>query len=169
MRCGHCRKDHDTVAEVRACAGITSDTRPLAPAERQKRQNPARRAWNIPEGHYAIDGRDGRPTDFYRVDKPEGKWEGWTFLKMVVGGKPDISIKDWERIEQVLTAIQTDPLKAALRYGVELGICGKCGIHLTKYASRTLGIGPDCAAKVGMASLWSETQRRHEAEQKALA
>jgi hypothetical protein len=147
MKCGNCRNDHETVAEVRACYGV--DVKKPGRIERELTQsNPGRETWSIPEGHYAVDGRDGRPTDFYRVDRPSGgKWDGWTFLKMVVGGKPDFRVRDWTTVRTVLEQIQADPDNAAQRYGVELGQCSECNIHLTDELSRRLGIGPICREK----------------------
>lgn len=167
------------MAEVRECYGlpmvsvdpgktdgVAISAKPVHGKE--ERGNPGKKQWGIPEGHYAIDGRDGRDTDFYHVDVPtEGKWVGWTFVKMVVGGKDDIRIRDWDKIWAILGTIKQDPQEAMLRYGRELGQCGKCHIHLTKYASRHLGIGPDCAEQIGMGDLWRETQRAWDASQKA--
>lgn len=162
MRCGHCHKDHETVAEVRACSGVdtviqSSDPqRSTLPHQKPSKGSPFRQAWEkIPEGYYAIDGRDGRQTDFYRVDQPdEGKWKGWTFLNMVIGGKPAQAIKNWDRGWEVLELIAANPSAASIRYGLEIGRCGKCNRHLTDQISRERGIGPDCWAKYygGMAA-----------------
>jgi hypothetical protein len=168
VRCGHCKEDHDSVAEVKACYGLpefrhqsdsawmSADGDPEGYGDPPsitglsvtvKIDNPGKFPWTMPEGHYAIDGRDGRATDFYRVDRPGGKWEGWTFVKMVVGGKPDTKIKDRNLLLQILEAIESDPARAAQRYGVELGRCSECNIHLTDEVSRALGIGPTCREK----------------------
>lgn len=168
MRCGNCKGEHETVMQVRTCYGITEasmhaqpaqqveasmDEQVASPARRVREGNPGRAPWKIQEGHYAIDGRDGRQTDFYRVDRPtEGKWSGWTFLKMVVGGKPDVRVKSHDIIYSVLEAIQKDPAKAAQRYGVELGQCSRCNRHLTDEVSRSLGMGPDCREKMAHAA-----------------
>jgi hypothetical protein len=116
---------------------------------------------NVTEGHYAIPGRDGRDYDFYRVDKPtEGKWAGRTFLKMVVGGKPDISIRDRNRISEVLAAIALNPEEAAWRYGQEIGQCDKCNRSLTDETSRAFSRGPDCRQKYGAGFMSMASQRR---------
>jgi hypothetical protein len=37
--------------------------------------------------------------------------------------------------------------ESSIRYGLELGHCGRCGRELTNEASREAGIGPICAGK----------------------
>lgn len=114
---------------------------------------------NVPEGHYAVPGRDGRDLDFYRVDRPEkGRWAGRVFLKMVVGGKPDSSVRERSRVAEVLAAIAKDPERAAWLYGVEIGQCNKCNRHLTDKVSRDHGRGPDCRAKYGAGFFGRQTQ-----------
>jgi hypothetical protein len=108
---------------------------------------------NVPAGHYAIKAPEGsgRDYDFYRVDKPtEGQWAGRTFLKMVVGGKPDVKIKDRNRIAEVLAAIAVKPDEAAWRYGQELGQCNVCNRHLTDKISRAYSRGSECREKYGL-------------------
>jgi hypothetical protein len=113
--------------------------------------NPSREPWDsILQGFYAIPGRDGRELDFYYVQKPsEGKWSGWTFLKMVVGGKPNIPIRKWAIVRDVLSQISNDPARAAWLYGTNIGNCDKCNKHLTDATSRQHGRGPDCRKKYG--------------------
>lgn len=123
---------------------------------------------NVTEGHYAIPGRDGRDYDFYRVDRPtEGKWAGRTFLKMVVGGKPDISIRDRNRIAEVLAAISRNPDEAAWRYGQEIGQCDKCNRSLTDETSRMFSRGPDCRGKYGIGFMANPPSRRGQASRPA--
>lgn len=123
---------------------------------------------NVTEGHYAIPGRDGRDYDFYRVDRPTtGKWAGRTFLKMVVGGKPDISIRDRNRIAEVLAAISRNPDEAAWRYGQEIGQCDKCNRSLTDETSRMFSRGPDCRGKYGIGFMANPPSRRGQASRPA--
>ena len=106
---------------------------------------------NVPEGHYAVDSETGNnDLDFFRVDRPtEGKWEGYTFVKRVVGGHPDYRIHGKEA-QAVLCRIEEAGVKeAALRYGKEIGRCCKCNRHLTDETSREFGMGPDCRSQVG--------------------
>lgn len=102
---------------------------------------------DVPAGRYAVDNADGE-LRFYKVDRPtEGRWEGYTFVKVLasdeehpVRGKAAVS---------VLEKIAMDPAAASTRYGHEIGRCGICNRTLTDEDSRARGIGPICAAKVG--------------------
>jgi Family of unknown function (DUF6011) len=139
-----------------AASGKVSDsTRTKVAAnnrEHLRRNAPHLAEWDLPTGthRYAIDGDDGRQTDFYKIDRPtEGRWAGRTFVKMVVGGKPSFPVKG-ARASRVLMEIEKDWDRAGVRYGAELGHCRHCGIHLTDETSRTLGAGPDCRAKHGV-------------------
>ncbi len=110
---------------------------------------------DVPEGRYAVTGDDGS-TDFYKVDRPtEGRWAGYIFVKLGLGGPH--GDPRWERIplrnvQTILNKIAADgPKKAMLRYGRELGHCGHCGRTLTNPESIERGIGPVCAGKMGWA------------------
>jgi hypothetical protein len=99
------------------------------------------------EGRYAVDTEAGH-LGFYKVDRPtEGKWAGWTFVKVQAG-------PEWHPVKSratkaaILAKIAADPKGAMLRYGVELGHCGHCGRELTDETSRAYGIGPVCRAKM---------------------
>ena len=48
---------------------------------------------------------------------------------------------------EIIMTIAEDPEAATLLYGMELGVCGRCGKTLTS-EWRELGIGPVCAKKV---------------------
>lgn len=100
----------------------------------------------VPAGRYALD-RDGA-IRFYRVDRPEeGRWAGYTFVR-VQAGDNSWAIRGDEKAA-VLAAIAADPQAASARYGQELGACGVCGRTLTDAESRTRGIGPVCAERMG--------------------
>lgn len=105
----------------------------------------------VPEGHYAVDSATGNnDTDFFRVDKPtEGRWAGRTFVKRVVGGKPDFGIRGDAAVKVLERIVDAGIQEAALRYGIEIGRCCRCNRHLTDEASRAFGMGPDCRSKVG--------------------
>lgn len=101
----------------------------------------------VPAGRYAVE-QDG-VLRFYRLDCPtEGKWAGYTFLK-VQASDEFWPIKDAATKTQVLSAIAADPRAALERYGKELGVCGICGRTLTDEESRSIGIGPVCIEKGG--------------------
>lgn len=108
----------------------------------------------VPEGRYAVEVPGGEDTDgepvlrFFRVDRPtEGRWAGRTFVKIQAGD--DFLPYRGEKTRRVLDAIAQDPRAAAIRYGHELGVCGRCGRTLTDADSRAAGIGPVCATKAG--------------------
>jgi uncharacterized protein DUF6011 len=108
----------------------------------------------VPAGHYAVKSLTGNnDLDFFRVDRPtEGPWAGRTFVKRVIGGKPDSPVRG-RTMREALEAILAEGVEAArLRYGREIGQCWKCNRHLTDELSRQRGIGPDCYTKVGGAA-----------------
>jgi len=116
------------------------------------RTSPQAAAWTMPEGYYAIPSLTGNnDLDFYRVDRPDtGRWAGYTFVKMVIGGKSAMSVRGRDRLFQILSAIEKDPAKAAWQYGQSIGNCDKCNTHLTDAASRSYSRGPNCRAKYGL-------------------
>lgn len=112
-------------------------------------RKPAPEAVEVPAGRYAVELGGRNVVEFFRVDRPtEGKWAGWTFVKQ------QASDDEWPvkgaRKTEVLAAIAIDPQAALLLYGQEIGSCGNCGRTLTDDISREMGIGPDCAAHLGI-------------------
>lgn len=101
---------------------------------------------DVPAGHYAIQSTGANDLAFYRVDRPtEGDYAGRTFVKLVVGGKPDRNVRR-DHVAGILARIAADQ-GAAQRYGTELGRCSSCNRTLTDQLSRSLGIGPECRSK----------------------
>lgn len=175
MKCGKGHY-HDTVEEVKACYGIgsyqtykTEDIQDNLPGEdyasRPPRNvtHPGKINWDdIPVGYYATPSLTGNnDLDFWHVEKPEsGQWQGWTFVKRVIGGRDDAQIPGdskkkvkTERIREKVTQLRAleairefGPEKSAELFGTELKYCRICGIHLTDEISRSLGIGPVCRA-----------------------
>jgi hypothetical protein len=103
----------------------------------------------IPKGHYATKSLTGNNDfDFWRVDRPEqGKYAGRTFVKRVVGGKPDMSVTRDTKFAALEAILEMGTELAAALYGRELGRCYRCNRHLTDQTSRRLGIGPECRSK----------------------
>jgi len=117
--------------------------RPQAPAAKAAT---APAATTVAAGHYAIASTGHNDLAFYRVDRPtEGKWAGYVFVKLVVGGQADRNVPR-DHTAGILARIDADA-DAGPRYGREIGRCCACNRHLTDEASRAAGIGPDCAAK----------------------
>jgi len=104
---------------------------------------------DVPAGRYAVTGEDGT-TKFYRVDRPtEGKWKGYTFVKVQASDELH-NVRSRATREAVLAKIASDGIQEAmLRYGREIGQCGHCGRTLTNEESREIGIGPKCRSKMG--------------------
>lgn len=111
---------------------------------------------DVPAGRYALTGADGT-TDFYKVDRPtKGKWEGYTFVKLLVANGGFGDDMDEQRLSKantqtILQRIVDAGIEDALaRYGHEIGDCGLCGRTLTDPVSIERGIGPVCAGKNGL-------------------
>lgn len=120
------------------------------PPPQARPERPARPALpDVPAGYYALPDPTGRnDLRFYRVDRPtEGRWAGYTFLKVVIGGQPDRRVPR-EDVPGILAEIAADP-DAGFRYGREIGRCCACNRQLTDEESRRLGIGPDCRKALG--------------------
>lgn len=112
-----------------------------------KRPAPAPAA-TVEPGRYAINLADGHGTRFFKVDAPEdGRWRGYTFVDEQASDDY-YPVKNRDRRATILAAIAIDPHAALIRYGRELGRCGRCGRTLTDATSRANGIGPECAQKV---------------------
>lgn len=104
---------------------------------------------DVPEGHYAIPSLTGNnDLDFFRVDRPtEGGWKGKTYVKRVIGGKPDKNIRFSQYREVLQTILNTGIQESGMMYADKIGRCYRCNRHLTDEESRARGLGPDCASK----------------------
>lgn len=99
-------------------------------------------------GRYALVGADSI-TKFYSVDTPtEGRWAGRTFVSVWASDEKH-PIRNAEVRSQIIAEIAKDPKEALLRFGREIGKCGRCGRTLTDQTSREYGLGPVCKAKEG--------------------
>lgn len=84
---------------------------------------------------------------FYRVQHKSG-WDSARVFE-VIGGRPDSSVDLEPSIAVVASILDIADLGDAMRtFGIEIGVCGRCGEHLTDEESRARGIGPVCARKV---------------------
>lgn len=154
MICGHCKGNHQTVAEVRECS---------------RKGQPDLEA--IPEGYYATKSLTGKnDIDFFRVDKPtKGQWAGHTFVKQIVGGDQWFQQRGSRKYD-VLRAIAAMGIdESGMLFANERQECRKCRSELTKYASRTLGMGPTCADHNGLGDTWRRIQKEWEDDQKELS
>jgi hypothetical protein len=99
-------------------------------------------ATEVADGRYAIE--ENGVLKFFKVKN--GRTPGMVFLDIQASDEWH-SIRDRARRARVLAEIAKDPQAAMVRYGRELGICGRCGRTLTDEASRAAGIGPICIDK----------------------
>lgn len=172
MRCGHCKGDHTTVAEVRECSGVVIVQGAYGPTKasegthspRRARTKPKRSAATapvkVPPGRYAVPSAalgsrgDDRPWRFFLAEhgKEGSKWDGFVFLSELLGAPGNFKkfgVRDRALREIVSAAILEDAKAASLAFGRETGQCGVCGSPLTDATSVALGIGPVCRSKKG--------------------
>ncbi len=104
---------------------------------------------DVPAGHYAVKSLTGtNDLDFFRVDRPtEGRWAGRTFVKRIIGGKPDAPVRGVTAKLALEAIAEMGPESAAHLYGQELGRCSRCNRHLTDDISRALSMGPECRSR----------------------
>jgi hypothetical protein len=131
---------------------IPAGTKRMANAHRgQSRERTAtqREMPDVPEGHYAVPSLTGNnDLDFFRVDRPDkGDYVGRTFVKRVIGGHPDASVRGKQAVAALEAILEFGPEDAGILYGSTLGKCRRCNRHLTDELSRNLGIGPECRSK----------------------
>jgi hypothetical protein len=99
----------------------------------------------VPEGRYALNTDEG--VKFYRVEhgKAGSRWDGYVFVS-AQASEALHPIRNRQHRQAILDAIAVDPHAATVLYGIELGVCGRCGITLTS-EYRLTGIGPVCGSK----------------------
>jgi hypothetical protein len=95
----------------------------------------------VEDGRYAVE-EDG-VLKFFRVKN--GRRAGFVFLD-VQASDDWHAVRNVTRIRKIVALIAQDPHAAMIRYGKELGQCGRCGRTLTS-EYRDLGIGPVCIDK----------------------
>lgn len=115
------------VAELKAAAKTTAPTTPAA---------------EVADGRYAVE-EDG-VLKFFKVTN--GRRPGFVFLDVQASDEWH-KVSNVTRIRAIVALIAQDAHAAMIRYGHELGECGRCGRTLTDAASREAGIGPICASK----------------------
>lgn len=100
----------------------------------------------LPTGRYAIEAANGE-LRFYRL------WRGTRnpdYVEIHVQHGPEESKVPWSQ-EGYRTIMQSiieyGAGACALRYGHEIGCCSICGLRLTNWLSRELGIGPVCGGR----------------------
>lgn len=120
-----------------------------------RKATPVETSPDVPAGRYAVVNPSSGVTEFFKVDRPEdGKWAGYVFVKQQASD--DLFPVKGARRDEILGRIAVDARAAMVLYGHELGACGNCGRTLTDEVSRAMGIGPDCAAKLGYERITQE-------------
>ena len=100
----------------------------------------------IVDGHYALAFEDD--VRFYQITTDEeGDWAGIPLVRMFVSDSL-VALSGAAR-RDVLDRVAADPIAASALYGTQKKRCGVCHRKLTVKASRELGIGPKCAARLG--------------------
>lgn len=149
INCGQCHEKHGTVAEVRACHGIGNSSPTKSSVAVMEKDLRKASSWSIPDGYYAVPGLS-QDLDFFRVKCPDkGKWKGWIFVEVILGGHDPIPARGQRAANALKRITEFGPALAAQKYGQEIGQCSKCHRSLTDETSRQLGRGPECRAKYG--------------------
>lgn len=105
-------------------------------------------AVDVPEGYYAIASKGDNDLLFVKVDRPtQGKWSGYTFVKMIVGGHEPTPIRGGQATDVLARIMAAGVVESMALYGQEIGRCGHCNRVLTDDESRARGIGPTCLLK----------------------
>jgi len=128
--------------EGTASAWITKMIDKVKELKAAAKATPSTPAAEVADGRYAVE-EDG-VLKFFKVTN--GKRPGFVFLDVQASDEWH-SIRNLARIRKVLAIIAQDAKAAMIRYGHELGQCGRCGRTLTDEASRAAGIGPICIDK----------------------
>lgn len=92
--------------------------------------------FDFPFGRYAVETDEGHLA-FYRLT-PDG---------LFVQASDELHRVPGNAEQAIVDKIAADPKAASIRYGLEIGSCGRCGRTLTDEDSRARGIGPVCAEK----------------------
>jgi hypothetical protein len=115
---------------------LIKKSRELSTAARETRP-----AAEVADGRYAVE-EDG-VLKFFKVKN--GHRPGFVFLN-VQASDDWHAVRNVARIRAIVALIAVDVKAAMIRYGQELGECGRCGRTLTS-EYRKLGLGPICIDK----------------------
>ncbi|HEX4502174.1 MAG TPA: DUF6011 domain-containing protein [Scandinavium sp.] len=104
---------------------------------------------NIPDGRYAIVGKDRNFKFFRVVTRNPDTINATRIVQKVLGAPGDFRYvrpteSEWTMAVEEITK---DPGFHSALFGMKVGACGVCGSPLTDPESIALGIGPICARK----------------------
>jgi len=188
MRCGNCKSEHASVAQVRDCfankEGQPSEKQmSLAQALGREKVRLAEHAAlseedyhlliaglgrkamgeflskmlkqpssgasrdelfaKVANGKYALKNEDNDDIRFYGISGTRHRilWE-------LTGAPGDFKMQRIYRPDKILKRIGDDPVAAFALFGLNVGMCGRCGSPLTQKHTRERGIGDTCYAKL---------------------
>jgi hypothetical protein len=103
--------------------------------------NPKELFARLENGRYAL--RTDGAVRFYRVS-------GTAIRRLyeLTGAPGSFREQQIYRPVKILSRILEDKIASAALFGMEVGICGRCGSPLTREHTRKRGIGDDCYAKM---------------------
>lgn len=109
-----------------------------------------------PPGYYAVSDWTGKEEfKFFRVKTfDDGKWKGYTFVDQVIGGHPELPARGKFAFQAIEAILNMGTEAAGLLYAIKIRNCSNCNRHLTKKASRLVGLGRNCAYKKGKGEEW---------------
>lgn len=102
----------------------------------------------IPDGFYALTGKDGVTIFFFEV-REEGN-RNWVYRLHGAPGDFRRERMSYQWMAAAATRIAADARGAAVLFGKETNICGRCNSPLTRADSRARGLGPTCAKVYGL-------------------
>lgn len=154
VTCGFCHTSGQSIEHVRECATSRYTTVKEAPVSTHVEAYAASdykpmafAAQTPPDARYALQDVDA--VRFYQVKSGKGRWDGYTFLDLLVGAPGDFRsfpVKGAAR-KAVMDRLAADPKAAAKRFADEFSCCAACMSPLTDSESRARGLGPVCAEK----------------------
>lgn len=110
----------------------------------------------IPQGYYATAKEHGIDFWFVRVPDDGGKWDGYRFVRRIVGGGGSpVSIRNPEQLAALHAILQAGVEAAGNLFADEMEQCKWCRKPLTLKASRELRQGSTCAGHRGLGEEWA--------------
>lgn len=108
---------------------------------------------DVRDGYFAITSKGTNDLVFYRVATNKGfhnpSKKGERYVQLIVGGHANETLTGKRAQASANRLAELSPLEqheAQATYGKEIGVCGKCGKHLTDEVSRAYGMGATCRA-----------------------
>jgi Family of unknown function (DUF6011) len=144
MRCGHCKGDHDTVAQVRDCSARTAVTT-SGGIVRPCRTVAVHRPPVTEDGIYVLDGQ------VYKVVSAL-HGSGRLYAKVLMPADVKGARAKWQYAKGAvyrLSSVDRMTPEQASEFGKLYGVCCSCGLPLTDERSIEHGYGPTCAENHG--------------------